>query len=69
TMLPSTDFVGVGWSDYHQSYKWPKLSELAERCNISYGSSELHNALYDLELLEQCYFSQAYQRAILGAVT
>lgn len=36
TMHNTTDFCGIGWSDYHESYKWPKLTELTRVLGISH---------------------------------
>lgn len=62
TMQESTNTVKIGWNDYHQSYKWPKLYELADFLiekgyEIEYEIGELHNAMVDVELLRKCYFA------------
>lgn len=43
--------------------KQPKLSELAFACGLSYDTDHAHSALYDTELMMECYF---YARANYG---
>lgn len=61
TMQESTNLVKLNWNEHHQSYKWPKLSELADFLiqndyPINYESKELHNALADVRLTKDCFF-------------
>lgn len=37
--------------------KWPKLSALARRLEIPVDESQLHNALYDIDLMAQVHFA------------
>lgn len=37
--------------------KVPNLGELAYACGIEYDADEAHSALYDTEVLEQCYWT------------
>jgi hypothetical protein len=65
-MLLSTDYVKAAWNSYYENYKWPKLFELANWCGVQFDASMMHDASYDLSILEQCFFSKKYQECILG---
>jgi DNA polymerase-3 subunit epsilon len=65
TMLSSTEYVQAAWNSYYENYKWPKLIELAEWCGIDVDGNMMHNALYDLRVLEKCFFSRKYQKNIV----
>ncbi len=36
-------------------YKWPKLSELAEKLEVNYENDSLHDAEYDVEITHKCF--------------
>ena len=55
TMKKSENFCKILSSKKNQ-YKWPKLSELAEKLKIEYDSSRLHNSEYDIMILKDCFF-------------
>jgi DNA polymerase III alpha subunit (gram-positive type) len=56
TMRSSTDYCMIK-SDYSYSpYKWPKLSELAEKLQIDYIPDKLHNSEEDVCILIRCFF-------------
>jgi DNA polymerase-3 subunit epsilon len=35
--------------------KWPRLVELADKLNITIDKNKLHDASYDVEILQQCF--------------
>ena len=49
-MRSLTEFCAINWSDYWKSYKWPRLSEAAQKLDIKYSPEELHGAESDTEL-------------------
>jgi len=55
TMQTTTNFVKTGWSDYHQSYKWPRLEELHTKLfGVSFEGA--HDALIDVRATVRCFF-------------
>ena len=55
TMKNSTNYCMIK-SDYSSKYKWPKLSELAEKMKIEFNPNNLHNSLEDVRILKDCFF-------------
>jgi DNA polymerase III alpha subunit (gram-positive type) len=55
TMKNSIDFCKLK-SDKNINYKWPKLSELAEKLEIKYDESKLHDSSEDVRILKECFF-------------
>jgi len=57
TMKNGVDFCKLpktGFASRHKGYKWPKLSELANKLNIILENGKLHDALYDCEITKEC---------------
>lgn len=56
TMKSGTRYCAIE-KPYGKGYKWPTLKELAEdlQC-IGRGTYGLHNAEYDMKLMEQCFW-------------
>ena len=48
------------WNDYHQSYRWVKLSSAALACNIALPAGT-HRARVDAELTRQVVMYMAAQ--------
>lgn len=55
TMRDTTDFCQI--LTRYGSNKWPKLKELAEKLNVPFDDTSLHDSLYDCEILQQCFFN------------
>ena len=59
TMRNSIEFCGIPFVNKYDSstirYKFPKLSELANKFDIEVDEEKVHNAIYDVELLHACY--------------
>jgi len=55
TMRDTTDFCQI--VTRYGSNKWPKLKELAEKLNVPFDDTSLHDSLYDCEILQQCFFN------------
>ncbi len=53
TMRETTGFCKIP-SDF-DDYKWPRLTELAERLGIDYSQIPLHDSSGDVELTKQCF--------------
>jgi len=69
TMLSSADYVKSYWNDYYQSWKWPTLQELADWCEIelpsrSENDRSFHSALYDVEVMSRCFFSEKFEEIL-----
>ena len=54
-MRDTTDFCQI-LNSYGRN-KWPKLKELAEKLNVPFDDTSLHDSLYDCEILQQCFFN------------
>lgn len=55
TMLETTDFCKIGWSDYYESYKWPKLQELYYVL-FQKNFKSAHNAANDTRATMECFW-------------
>lgn len=55
TLTASTIFCKLFNPWKPNSYKYPKLSELAAKCEIPFDQSKLHDAQYDVELCRACF--------------
>lgn len=53
TMKLSTNFCKL-MPYIHNNYKWPKLSELAVKLNITTHQDKFHDSKYDVEITKQC---------------
>ena len=56
TMRNSTYYCMIKSQKPFSKYKWPKLSELADKMNIKYEKEKLHNSKEDVRLLIECFF-------------
>ena len=54
TMKQTTNYCQIP-KDWGHGYKWPKLTELAERLGIHYEQISLHDSSGDVELTKQCF--------------
>ena len=58
TMRNSTNYCKLaktGKSAKYSGYKYPKMSELASKLDLEFNETKLHDAQYDVEILEKCY--------------
>lgn len=53
TMIENIDIVKIMGS---YGYKWPKLMECAEFYNVPLEEDNLHNSLYDVEVMAKVFF-------------
>jgi len=56
TMRNSTYYCMIKSEKPYSKYKWPKLSELADKMNIKYNPEKLHDSKEDVILLVECFF-------------
>jgi DNA polymerase III alpha subunit (gram-positive type) len=57
TMKNSIEFCKLhktGYAARYPGYKFPRLSELANKLNINIDASNLHDALYDCKITKEC---------------
>jgi len=57
TMKNSIDFCKLpktGYAKRYPGYKFPRLSELANKLNITIDDGNLHDALYDCKITKDC---------------
>lgn len=54
TMVDTVDFCRF-YPKIRNEYKWPKLSELAQKLDIKYKEEELHNSKTDVEITKRCF--------------
>ena len=57
TMKSSTNYCMIKSDHPYSTYKWPKLSELAEKMQIRYNPDKLHNSEEDVLILMNCFFN------------
>lgn len=55
TMQLSTDYCKIPFNSYSKRFKWPTLFELAEKLDIIVDNNKLHDASYDVEILQKCF--------------
>ena len=55
TMTETTDFCKIGWSDYYESFKWPKLQELYYVL-FHENFKSAHNAANDTRATMECFW-------------
>ena len=56
TMKNSTNYCMIKSEHPYSAYKWPRLSELAEKLQIDYIPDKLHNSEEDVSILIRCFF-------------
>ena len=77
TMKKTTNFCQIEYSNTSKTktkkkvdenapkkYKWPKLSELAEKLEVNYENDSLHDAEYDVEITHKCFTELLKKRVI-----
>ena len=63
TMKSTTNFCKLSYPNSNNSlnknsikkYKWPKLSELANKLEIKIDEDKFHDSKYDVEITKQCF--------------
>ena len=56
TMKSSTNYCMIKSDHPYSPYKWPRLSELAQKMQIDYTPDKLHNSEEDVSILIKCFF-------------
>lgn len=55
TMMYTTELCKIPSHYGYDDYKWPKLSELAQKLDVDYSDLDLHDSSADVELTKRCF--------------